>query len=79
MNLDTLFENKITKSLLKPLSIDCTVGMSFRDSNNLESAIALCVHFDFQPIFIDLTEAQVSSFENIFLNFYDHLFNENDY
>lgn len=60
MNFDTLFEDRVCESLLKPLSVNCTIGMSFRDGSNDESAIALCVHFDFQPIFVDLTAKQVN-------------------
>lgn len=61
MSFGTLLEVGACKSLLKPLSADCTIGVSIKEGKNNCSVIALCVHSNFQPICFTLTNKQVSS------------------
>ena len=57
--VSTLTEEGSRRSLLKPFSANCSIGVSFRRNELNDHLAALCVHFDFQPLFIDLTNKQV--------------------
>lgn len=67
--LSTLLENCVCKPLLKPLSANCTVGVSIKEGNENESIIALCVHVDFQSIIVTLTDKQVCEIIRFFIIF----------
>lgn len=60
MSVDTLLQNYVCKPLLKPLSANCTIGISIKSNAETQSTIAICVHSDFQPIVISLSDDQVS-------------------
>lgn len=68
-SISTLSDTKIQMQLLKPLSINCTIGISMREDNANKSVVA-CVHFDFQSVEFSLNNNQV----NIF---FKHYFNHN--
>lgn len=65
LSIHTLLNNCLCKPLLKPLSANCTVGVSIRDGNENQSIIALCVHSDFQPIIITLADKQVNEMNSM--------------
>lgn len=55
----TLLENNINQILLKPLFMNSTIGVTFREGNKGENVINLCVHLDFQPVVACLDTKQV--------------------
>ena len=59
VRISTLSEKSSHRPLLKRFSADCSVGVSFRNNDADDHIATLCVHFHFQPLFVDLTKRQV--------------------